>query len=111
MKPAEFRKYLDRDGGECYHCGTNDATLIPQHRAGRGMGGVKSRNRPSNIITLCSYANGLMESDAKFAELARNRGWKIESWQDPTSVVVFHAPTAQWWLLNDEYKRYPLFID
>jgi hypothetical protein len=52
-----------------------------------------------------------MESDAKFAELARNRGWKIESWQDPTSVVVFHAPTAQWWLLNDEYKRYPLFID
>lgn len=111
MKPVEFRKYLDRDNGECYHCGTNDATLVPQHRIGRGMGGSKSRNQPSNVITFCSYANGLLESNAEFAALARTRGWKLESWQDTTDVVVFHAPTAQWWLLDDNYGRMPLFID
>jgi len=105
VKPAEFQKYLERDGGTCYHCGKADDTLVPQHRAGRGMGGSKARHRPSNIITLCSYANGLIESSAGAAATARAYGWKIASWADPTVTEVFYFPTGEWFMLDDEFGR------
>ena len=99
LTPKEFSKYLKRDQ-RCYHCGISDDTLVPQHRDGRGMGGVKSRNNAANIIVLCSAANGLLESNAKFAEAGRNRGWKLASWQEATAVPVYDTMGDCWWLLD-----------
>jgi hypothetical protein len=108
MNKKEFQKYLDRDHGRCWHCGTSDTTLIPQHRLGRGMGGSKSllRNSPSNIITFCSLANGQIESDPKAQDQARNFGWKLSNFQDPKNILVFDAYDGNWYLLNDQYDRW-----
>jgi len=104
MKPKEFRTYLNRDQG-CYHCGQTGDTLVPQHRAGRGMGGSKTRNRPANIIVLCSLANGLLESNANFANKGRLYGWKLHSWEDPTLTPVYEVATGKYWLLDDQGNR------
>jgi len=82
MNQATWAKYLRRDGGACIHCGETER-LSPQHRAGRGMGGSKLLNRPSNLIVLCSDLNSRIESDAEVADYARQNGWKIDRWQDP----------------------------
>ncbi len=102
MTPKQFRRFLDRDTS-CPHCGTTDETLIPQHRRNRGFGGSKRLNSPANIIVMCSYFNGLIESSAKAAELARKFGWKLESWEDP-EMVPFYAD-GEWWMLDDNFGR------
>lgn len=107
MKYSEFKKYLERDGGRCYHCGKAGDDLVPQHRAGRGMGGSKERHRPSNIITLCSIANGLLESDPAFAELGREYGWKLSGYADPTASPVLEIGSWTWWILDDDGSRRP----
>lgn len=104
MTVKEFQKFLDRDGC-CYHCGISGDTLVPQHRAGRGMGGSKQRETPANVIVFCSLANGLIESDAVFAEQARLYGWKIGSTQDPAAVPVVDFATQTKWLLDSDYNR------
>lgn len=103
MTPKQFQKYLDRDKG-CCHCGTTDA-LVPHHRKNRGMGGAKSRNLPSNILAVCYLLNTQMESDADTAQQARDYGWKLESWQDPSSTPYFDLMTGEWILLGDNYQR------
>ena len=106
MTPKQFQVFLDRDGHACLHCGLQDDTLIPQHRAGKGMGSVKSRRtRLSNIIVLCSAMNSLIESDADAAEEARRNGWKISGYADPLTVPVRDA-AGVWWLLDDFGGRY-----
>lgn len=102
MNKKEFEKYRDRDKS-CPHCGTTGPELIPQHRANRGMGGSKSRNRPSNIIAFCSLGNVLMESNATFASLARSYGWKILSYQDPSKTPV--RLSDGWYLLDDNFGK------
>lgn len=80
-------------------------TLIPQHRAGKGMGGDKSRakksNRLSNLILLCSGYNGLIEHDSVLAEEARELGIKISRNADPRKMPVQHAQLGVV-LLDDE---------
>ena len=106
MNWRTFTRYLERDGGRCYHCGISSDTLVPQHRAGRGMGGSRSRgSQPSNVITLCSAANGLLESDSEFAEVGRDYGWKISTWEDPTAAPVYSMAEGIWYLLDDQYGR------
>jgi len=102
MNKKQFQKFIDRDG-VCPHCGTDDDTLVPQHRAGRGMGGSRSLDRPSNIIVLCSAANFLLESNAKFAEFGRELGWKLTRNQIPefTPVFLFDG----WWLLDNDFNK------
>lgn len=107
MKTSDFAKYLERDK-RCYHCGTSNDTLIPQHRANRGMGGSKSKNNPANIIVLCSYANGLLESSANWQAFAKQYGWKLESWQDPTRSPVYDSHSATWFVLDNNYNRVAL---
>jgi hypothetical protein len=102
MTKKEFQKYLDRDSA-CPHCGTTGPELIPQHRANRGMGGSKERNRPSNIIVFCSVGNGKLESSPVFAEIGRRYGWKIRPWQDPTKTEVFLGDG--WYLLDDNFGK------
>ena len=106
MTKKEFAKYLERDLSSCYHCGRSGSTLVPQHRIGRGMGGKHSKAElASNIITLCSEANGRLEFDAEFAELGRSYGWKLSSSQDPRAVPVFEAKTGLYWYLDDRGYR------
>lgn len=100
MNSKQFQKYVDRDGS-CPHCGSTE--LIPQHRQNRGMGGSKERNRPSNIIAFCSLGNGLMESNATFAQLARDYGWKLTAGQDPSNTPVLLA--EGWVLLDDNFAK------
>jgi len=94
MTPKQFQKFLDRDGG-CWHCGDAE-TAVPHHRVNRGMGGSKARDEASNVIVMCSKINGLMESDPIVAQMAREFGWKLESWQIPATVPVYNAVSNKW---------------
>lgn len=102
MRPKDFRLLLDRDG-YCLHCGETEA-ISPNHRKNRGMGGSKLRDVPSNLMILCSSMNSLIESDNRWAELAKKYGWKLEGWQDPQAVPVYDAIKAEWFLLTDDYQ-------
>jgi hypothetical protein len=105
MNKKTFQKFIDRDGC-CPHCGTDDDTLVPQHRANRGMGGSRSLDRPSNIIVLCSAANLLLETDAKFAEFGRELGWKLTRNQVPefTPVLLYDG----FWLIDNDFNKTPV---
>ena len=104
MTKKEFDKYLERDRG-CYHCGSTGDDLIPHHRANRGMGSKNSKaNQTSNIIVLCAEANGLLESDAEFAELGRKLGWKLRRYENPDEVPIFGH--GNWWLLRNDYTKH-----
>ena len=87
-----LRALTTRDGHVCaWHgvsCGTE--SLVPHHRANRGMGGRKSANRLSNLVWLCSEMNGLIESDPLLADLARRKGLKISSHDNPEHVPIRH---------------------
>ena len=61
-------------------------------------------NQPSNIITLCAEANGLLESDAAFARLGRKLGWKLRSFENPVDVPIFGH--GGWWLLTDDFRKF-----
>ena len=104
MNKKQFQNYLDRDVA-CPHCGTTGPELIPQHRANRGMGGSKLRDRPSNIIVFCSYGNGLMESSSGFAALARTLGWKLMAHEDPLTTPV--RLWDGWNVLDDNFGKVP----
>lgn len=105
MTGKEFAKYVSRDQ-RCYHCGRLDETLVPQHRIGRGMGSKNAKaEQPSNVIVLCSAANGLIESDADFAERARRAGWKLDSWQDPEVEPVYDVQSGLWFTLDNFFQR------
>ena len=105
MTYKQFSKLLERDGGRCYHCGATGDNLVPQHRLNRGMGGSKERERLSNIITLCSIVNGLLESDADVARLGREKGWKLSVYEDPLKVPVYETWSGKSWLLKDDGTR------
>lgn len=102
-----FRKFLDRDGWACVHCGSQGDDLVPQHRVNRGMGGSKVLNRPSNIVVLCAMFNGLVEADSRAAALALEHGWKLESWQIPEESPVWYTGESQWYFLDNEGNRSP----
>jgi hypothetical protein len=103
LNAKQFRLLQDRDG-YCLHCGETER-LSPNHRAGRGMGGSKQLDVPSNIVLLCSRMNFLIESDPVMADLAREHGWKLERWQDPKSIPVKDLLTGKSWLLDDGWAR------
>jgi len=101
VTPKQFQKYLDRDQ-VCCHCGTTE-TLVPNHRRNRGMGGSKERDIPSNIVVICAEFNGLIESNATLAKLAKDYGWKLTAGQDSTKVPVLMG--NDWYLLDDDYGK------
>jgi phage terminase large subunit GpA-like protein len=103
MNSREFAKYLAIQP-YCPHCGDTE-TLVPNHRASRGIGSPKSLNRPSNIVVLCSLMNGLIESDAKAAQTARRYGWKLSKYQNPTEQPYFDLVAGKWFLLSDDFTK------
>jgi hypothetical protein len=70
------------------------------------MGGSRSLDRPSNIIVLCSAANLLLETDAKFAEFGRELGWKLTRDQIPefTPVLLYDG----FWLIDNDFNKTPV---
>jgi hypothetical protein len=62
------------------------------------MGGRRSGNRIENLLWLCSYMNGLMESDASVAAIAIRRGIKVSTHADPAAVPVLFGDA--WFRLN-----------
>jgi len=107
MTGKEFQKLIQRDGGGCVCCGETEA-IAPNHRANRGMGGARKNsylNLPSNLVTLCSKTNFLIEADAKEADRATAFGWKVSRYMDPKTVPVFDAKLGRWYLLDDNYGR------
>lgn len=104
LNEKEFQKYINRDGG-CVHCGLARGPIVPHHRLNRGMGGSDERDVPSNIITMCSEMNYLMESNAKVAEQARENGWKLRSGSSPSATPVFFAYDNAWFYLDDKFHR------
>jgi hypothetical protein len=110
MNRREFDKLLARDK-HCLHCGKTDDTLIPQHRANRGFGGAGRKsvlNLPSNLIVFCAEANGLIESDAVWADRARLFGWKLSRWADPSTTPVYDLPNAVYCIIGDDWSRVEL---
>lgn len=105
MNKKMFQKFIDRDGA-CPHCGRDDDTLVPNHRAGRGYGGSRLLDRPSNILVLCAAANFLLEADADFASKGRTYGWKLRRDQVPefTPVLLIDG----WWLLDNNFNKTPV---
>jgi hypothetical protein len=89
----------------CLHCG-DDLHLVPHHRRNRGMGGSKSLDRYDNLLMICAAYNGLMESDAKVAEEARDLGHKLGQWQGFDNPV-FDSITKEWFVLDKAGNKTP----
>lgn len=113
--PKALLKALDaRDGHQCawHWAGACDtSTLSPHHRANRGMGGRQSMHRLSNLVWLCSDMNGRVESDAALAEVARGRGIKVRSHDDPAAVPIVHAVHGRVMLSDDDTPPTPITED
>lgn len=108
MNSKQFAKFEARDQ-YCLHCGQQAPYLVPHHRANRGMGGDKSagkdKNKSSNILAICTILNGLMESDPAVAEVAREYGWKLNRYQNPTEVPIWDKMMGEWYLLTDDFRK------
>jgi hypothetical protein len=72
------------------------------------MGGSPKSDKPSNILSLCSLCNGLIESDAIEATKARLLGIKISKFDAQIAhlvpVKVFVDSAREWALLDDQYN-------
>ena len=99
-------KIFNRDSWTCYLCAGEfrDGSLVPHHRANRGSGGYKAADVPQNILSLCSQCNGVIESNAVWAEEARKRGIKISKFDThrAAELAVF-SPRDSWIYLNERY--------
>jgi hypothetical protein len=110
--PSEKIKRLvfERDSGICWHCGTDEGTTV-HHRLNRGAGGdrtkEKTADRLSNLLTLCTYYNGIIESDLTHAREARERGIKLRMGMITTHTPVTNYDGSQW-LLDDFGKAWEL---
>ena len=112
MTKAERERVLRRDFATCYHCGSSGEDIILHHRKNRGMGSKNaSASQLSNYLSVCSEFNGLMESDAESARLARERGWKLLQFQDPAFEPVFEVVTNTWWFLENDGSRQVALVD
>lgn len=106
MTPKQFQKYLDRDFGRCWHCGSSGDDLVPHHRKNRQMGSKNaSAEQDSNILVMCANFNSEMESSAEAAEYARRMNWKLDSWSDPQLEPVYDTYIGDWWILNNGFVR------
>jgi hypothetical protein len=105
--PGQKAIVLFRDFKKCPIC-HEEATEV-NHRANRGSGGYKAGNVLSNACAICSTCNGLIESNADMAILARARGVKLFR-DDIPSVVAYLHPYYNMWCLLDDIGDYR-FID
>lgn len=90
-----------RDENRSAWTGEESDTLVPQHRANRGMGGSRKANTLSNVVLLESRINSLIESDPEWQAEAVRRGIKVSKFADPRMVPVEHAVHGLVWLTDD----------
>lgn len=93
-----------RDGGMCWHCGTEEGLNV-HHRANKGMGGSKLLDRMSNLALICNEFNVSMESYLPHAREARNRGIKISREAIPWEVPIKRFDSREF-LLDDFGKMH-----
>lgn len=90
-----------RDEYRCVACGTSNALTI-QHRVSKGMGGSKQFDTVAYLLAMCNFCNTRLESDAEWAEIGLDSGWKmmrnVKPKQDPTQVPVRYLDG--WYVLN-----------
>lgn len=79
---------------------------VANHRAGRGMGGSPAANVAPNGVGLCHPCNGLIESDAELAEVARRRGVKVTGLEHVQRVAVW-SPSWRQFLLLTSWGAFP----
>ena len=103
-----------RDSWTCALCAQEyqDGSLVPHHRANRGMGSNPQAETPQNVISLCSLCNGLIEADAVEAARARRYGIKISKFDaaiagDIPVAIPARGSTRTWVLLTNDYKTTP----
>jgi len=87
----------------CWHCGATD-DLVPHHRKNRGMGGSKLLDGLDNLMLVCAFWNGEMESTSADAAAARGWGHKLSAWE-ATNRPVFDIPTSTWYTLLEDGTR------
>lgn len=113
MSAKEFARILERDGGRCVHCGATDG-LVPHHRMNRGMGGSRALEVPSNVLAVCSWLNGAMESEGDIQRLAISNGWKLTRVNpDRAEEILLNAAVwypaflglGGWYRLDNDYQR------
>lgn len=105
MNGRQFALYLARDLHCPCGCAGREDTFVPQHRINRGMGGSKVLDRPANVIVMCAEKNGLIESDPRWANVARLNGWKLSRWDSPEDAPFWDVATGKWYLLDNLYNR------
>ena len=104
--PKRLLKALDtRDGHRCawhWEGACDTATLVPQHRQNRGMGGSKAGMRIANLVWLCAEFNGLIEADARMARAAIGRGIKVprNGRYTAADIPILHAAHNSWGSLD-----------
>ena len=96
---------LLRDGGICAMTGIHEQCTgradVANHRLNRGAGGSKLRNGLSNGCAICHTCNGLIEADARLAEIARARGVKLRQGEEPADCPIWSPFFHQWVMLSD----------
>jgi len=107
---AYLKKLWERDKGQCWHCGTNDDTVVPHHRSNRGFGGSKLADRASNVVLMCSLHNGLMESDVNVFREAKEFGWKISRHSVPYREPIRRFDD-RWFILGDMWEIWEVEAD
>lgn len=102
---------FERDQWTCQLCGMTltDGSLVPHHRANRGMGGNPTADKPSNVLSLCSLCNGVIEADPEKAQEARKRGVKVSKYDTHRThelpVMGYMNGQTDWLLILDNYER------
>lgn len=99
--PKKIIKLLRNRDEACWHCGTDDDTLVPHHRVSRGMGGSKLLDTLDNLILVCSRYNGDMESNQTVAAAARGWGHKLSAWES-LEFPVFDCTKFTWYVLDTD---------
>lgn len=69
------------------------------------MGGSKLLDAPANILVMCSFVNGLMESNPEYEALALSYGWKLRLGDNPERQPVFDRSRGLWFLLDNSFGR------
>lgn len=95
--PKKVVKLVFERDSHCWHCGRED-DLVPHHRINRGMGGSKLLDTPENLMLVCGFYNGLMESDIEVQAQARELGHKLAPWEQTNRPV--YDVLGGWWVLN-----------
>jgi len=101
--PKKILKQVQGRDPYCWHCGRED-DLVPHHRINRGMGGSKLLDIPENLMMVCGFYNGAMESDFLVARDARGWGHKLAVWESPKHPV-FDCVAFKWWVLREDGSR------